>query len=62
VTESESGDIIRLSYIYGIQGITITGTNVIPEFPVAAVALAVAIVGTIVATARLDRCSFLPKM
>lgn len=62
VTESESGDIIRLSYVHGVEGITITGTNVVPEFPFAAVALAAAIVGTIVATARFGKFSFLPRV
>ncbi len=59
---SESGDVIRLTYEHGIEGITITGTNVVPEFTLAAVVLAAAIVGTIVVTARFGKFSFPPKM
>jgi hypothetical protein len=62
VTERETGNVIRLSYNHGVQGVTITGTNVVPEFPVAAIALATAIVGIIVATAKFGKFSFLPKM
>jgi hypothetical protein len=57
---TESGD-ITLSYVHGIEGITITGTNVVPEFPLVAIVLAAAIVGTIVATARFGKFSFLSK-
>lgn len=61
VDESSGETILRLSYVHGIDEVTITGTNVVPEFPVAAVALAASIVGIIAVTARYGKFSFLPK-
>lgn len=63
VTETTGGDsVITLTYTHGIGEVTITGTNVVPEFPVAAVALAAAIVGIIAATTRYGKFSFLSRM
>jgi len=61
VDESSGETVIRLSYVHGIDEVTITGTNVVPEFPVAAVALAASIVGIIAVTARYGKFSFWPK-
>lgn len=61
VDESTGESVIRLSYVHGIDEVTITGTNVVPEFPVAAVALAASIVGVIAVTARYGKFSFFHK-
>lgn len=47
--------------MHGISEVTITGTNVVPEFPMAAVPLAASIVGIIVVTARYGKFSFLSR-
>jgi predicted secreted protein with PEFG-CTERM motif len=62
IDEASGETVIRLSYVHGIDEVTITGTNVVPEFPVAAVALAASIVGIIAVTARYGKFSFLPRM
>lgn len=61
VDESSGETVIRLSYVHGIDEVTITGTNVVPEFPVAAIALAASIVGIIAVTARYGKFRFLPR-
>ncbi|NWG36896.1 CHRD domain-containing protein [Nitrososphaera sp.] len=61
VDESSGESVIRLTYVHGIGEVTITGANVVPEFPLAAVALAAAIVGVVAVTARYGKFSFLPK-
>ncbi|HEX6067639.1 MAG TPA: CHRD domain-containing protein, partial [Nitrososphaera sp.] len=61
VDESSGETVIRLSYVHGIDEVTITGTNVVPEFPVAAVALAASIVGIIAVTAKYGKFSFWSK-
>lgn len=54
---------VTVNFTQGSEQIDIVGTSMIPEFgTVAAIVLAVAIVGIIVATTRYSKFSFLPKM
>jgi predicted secreted protein with PEFG-CTERM motif len=61
IRESDTTDDARtivIDYEAGTDLIEISGTSVVPEFPVSAIVLAVAIVGIIVATARTQKFSF----
>lgn len=54
---------VTIQFEQGAEQIDIVGTFLVPEFgTIAAIVLAVAIVGTIVATTRYNKFSFLPKM
>ena len=59
----ETERILVIDFEEGSEQIDIVGTFMIPEFgAIAAIVLAVAIVGIIVATTRYSKFSFLPKM
>ncbi len=64
--EDDGGDDVRtltIPFFEDTEQIDITGTFLVPEFgAIAAIVLAVAIVGIIVATTRYSKFSFLPKM
>ena len=66
VADDDFGDDTRtltIDFEAGSEQIDIVGTFLVPEFgAIAAIILAVAIVGTIVATTRYNKFSFLPKM
>lgn len=65
VTDDEGDDVreLRIPIFEGSETVEIVGTFMIPEFgAIAAVVLAVAIVGIIVATTRYSKFSFLPRM
>lgn len=48
VTNSTSGEMmIMISYTHSVHEVTVTGTNVIPEFPAAIMALVAAIIGAV---------------
>ena len=54
---------LTIDFESGSEQIDIVGTHLVPEFgAIAAIVLAVAIVGIIVATTRYSKFSFLPKM
>jgi predicted secreted protein with PEFG-CTERM motif len=54
---------VTVNFTQGSEQIDIVGTFMVPEFgTVAAIVLAVAIVGIIVATTRYNKFSFFPKM
>ena len=54
---------VTINFTEGAEQIDIVGTSMVPEFgSIAAIVLAVAIVGIIVATTRYSKFSFFPKM
>lgn len=54
---------VTINFSEGAEQIDIVGTSMVPEFgSIAAIVLAVAIVGIIVATTRYSKFSFFPKM
>jgi len=56
-------NIIHIDFEAGTEGIEILGDRIIPEFgAIAAIILAVAIVGIIVATARYGKMNFTPRL
>lgn len=63
VVNATSEAVIRISYIHSVHDVTITGTNVVPEYPFPAIGVVAAggVVGAVILLVRTRLASLFPK-